>query len=112
MKGVVNIIFRFKGYGLLALVIQGVIGFICICVGMVYESRFWGTAISDIFVVLCVEAGLIISLPFLYMLQKWLDKKGRYEDSVFNKRPFNWGLICCGGMALIIIATVILTSLL
>ena len=101
----------FKGYGALALIIQAVIAFACLCVGMVYESNFWGTPISDILAPLCVEVGLIISLPFLYMLQKWLDKKGRYEDSVYNHRPFKWGVICCVFVAVIMIVAGIISAM-
>jgi len=102
---VVHIIFvNFKGYGLLAIVIQCVIAFICICFGMVYESAFWGVPIiGDNLPGICFEIGLIISLPFLYMLQKWLDKKGRYEDSVYNHRPFKWGVTCCVFIGVVIV---------
>ena len=106
----VFIIINFKGYGLLALIIQGTFMLVGLFFGMVNESMFWGVPImSDIFPVLCIEASLVVSLPFLYALQKWLDKKGRTEDSIFNKRPFKWGVLCCIWLAIItVVAMVIL----
>jgi len=101
----------FKGYGLLAIVIQAVIACICLFFGMVYESAFWGVPIiGDLLPAICMELGLIISLPFLYMLQKWLDKKGRYEDSIYNHRPFKWGVICCVFVAVVMVAAAIFTA--
>lgn len=102
---------RVKGHGLTTIMIQGLFALTAIVMGMFQEHLVWGIPIvKDIFPALCVEAGLLLSLPFIYLLQKSIDKKGgTAEHSVYGHRPMKWGIISCAFVAAIsIIGAVII----
>ena len=106
------LMFNLKGHGVTAICIQALFCMIALFFGMVYEEIVWGIPVlNDIFPALCVEGGLLVSLPFLYLLQKWLDKKGRTTDFVYNHRPFKWGVICCVFFAALIVVCVVAVQL-
>ena len=103
-----------KGHGITAILIQSILGMVMMVVGLFHESKLrLPPMLADILAPLCIEVALIISLPLLYMLQKWLDKTGRLEDSVYGHRPFRWGVISSvsfGGLILVAsIVAVLLT---
>ena len=95
-----------RGHGFTALILQALLAFAAIFVGMMCESLVWGIPVlMDIFPVICVEIGLLLALPLLWLLQKHLQKKGREadRDRVYGQPIFCWGVISAGGFLVFIV---------
>jgi|GEM_PF-6945944 len=103
-----------KGHGFTTLILQALFVFAAIFVGMTNEAMVTGSPfLTDIFPVICVEIGLLFALPFLWLFQKYLRKKGRTaeDDCVYGQPIFRWGVISAGGLlafAAVIIAIIFL----
>ncbi|MGF6905805.1 hypothetical protein [Fusobacterium sp. PH5-44] len=97
-------LFNMKGHGFTAIIIQAIFAMVALFWGMINEEMVWGKPIlRSIFPALCVLSALILCIPLLYLLQKWLDKKGRIAtDSVYGLRPLTWGILSSAGLLIII----------